>query len=265
VVCVLNRKGRVKLLACAACRELARCEQCQSAVEQTGDPPALVCRRCGARRPPVCLACGAGRFKALRLGVSRVRDDLERLAGVAVVEVTADDGEDGELPAAPVYVGTEAVLHRVDGVTAVAFLDIDQELLAPRYRAAEEAMALLIRAARLVGGRERGGRVLVQTHLPRHEVLDAALHGDPARLAAVELPRRAALAFPPCSALAVVSGPAAAAFVEGLGRPAGVDVLGPTSGRWLVRAADHPALCDALAATPRPPGRLRVEVDPMRL
>jgi primosomal protein N' (replication factor Y) (superfamily II helicase) len=36
-------------------------------------------------------------------------------------------------------------------------------------------------------------------------------------------------------------------------------------GRWLVRAADHRVLCDALAAVPRPPGRLRIEVDPLRV
>ncbi|HYF44674.1 MAG TPA: hypothetical protein VD926_00595 [Acidimicrobiales bacterium] len=228
-----------------------------------GEPPVLRCRRCGTERPPVCLACGASRFKALRLGVSRVREDLERLAGVPVAEVTGDADE--ELPDVAVYVGTEAVLHRVRDVTGVAFLDIDQELLAPRYRAAEQAMALLIRAARLVGGRQGGGRVLVQTRLPRHEVLDAVLHGDPERLASVELERRRALSFPPWTALAEVSGAGAPDFVAALGRPMGVDVLGPTDGRWLLRAPDHRTLCDALAATRRPGARLRVEVDPVRL
>jgi primosomal protein N' (replication factor Y) (superfamily II helicase) len=41
-------------------------------------------------------------------------------------------------------------------------------------------------------------------------------------------------------------------------------VLGPANDRWLLRAPDHKVLCDALAATPRPPGRLRIEVDPLR-
>ena len=40
-------------------------------------------------------------------------------------------------------VGTEAALHRVTETDVVAFLDFDQELLAPRYRASEEAFALL--------------------------------------------------------------------------------------------------------------------------
>ncbi|MDP9389796.1 MAG: hypothetical protein M3Q48_18240, partial [Actinomycetota bacterium] len=74
--------------------------------------------------------------------------------------------------------------------------------------------------------------------------------------------RRAELALPPATALAVVSGDAGADYVAHL--PSSVEVLGPSEGRWLVRASDHPSLCDALAAAPRPDGRLRVEVDPAR-
>ena len=263
VVCVLNRKGRAPLLACVACGELARCEVCTGPVADAGDG-ALACRRCGATRPAVCTACGATRMKALRVGVTRAREELELLAGRPVAEVTA--GDDGGVPDAPVLVGTEAVLHRVAGAYAVAFLDFDQELLAPRHTAGEEALALVARAARLVGGRQTGGggRILVQTRLPGHEVLDAVVHADPSRFALVESARRAALRLPPETALAVVSGEAAPAFVVGV-VGADVEVLGPADGRWLVRAPDHVALADALVGAARPPGRLRVEVDPRRI
>ena len=102
---------------------------------------------------------------------------------------------------------------------------------------------------------------MVQTRLPDHEVLDAAIHADPSRFTVVESARRAALQLPPETAMAVVSGEAAPAFIEALN---GVEVMGPSDGRWLLRAPDHATLADALAATPRPPGRLRVEVDPRR-
>jgi len=264
VLCVLNRKGRSRLLACATCGELARCERCDAAVETTGPGQNLRCRRCGLVRPAVCGVCGAGRLKSLRLGVTRAREELEALAGQAVAEVTAEAPVTPEAREAAVVVGTEAVLHRRASAKLVAFLDFDQELLAPRYRAAEEAMALLVRAARLVGARDGGGRVLVQTRLPEHETLDAALHADPSRLAVVEGARRAALRFPPEAALAAVSGEAALAFAAALAERDDVEVMGPAGDRWLVRAGDHQHLCDALAATPRPPGRLRVEVDPLR-
>jgi primosomal protein N' (replication factor Y) (superfamily II helicase) len=253
VVCVLNRKGRARLLACAACGELARCEVCDAAVEQGAEGDGLRCRRCGTTRPVLCAACGSSRLKLLRVGVSRVREELAALVGEEVA--------DHEAPTTRVVVGTEAVLHRVESADAVAFLDVDQELLAPRYRAAEQAMALLVRAARLVGGRAGGGRLLAQTRVPRHEVLDAVLHADPSRLAQAEDARRRALRLPPHAAIALVSGQAAPALV---GQLRGVEAMGPTDGRWLVRAPDHATLCDALAAVPRPPGRLRVEVDPLR-
>jgi primosomal protein N' (replication factor Y) len=203
-------------------------------------------------------------MKAIRPGVARVREEIEALIGAPVVLATAATAG-RPLPDGRVYVGTEAVLHQVDAADVVAFLDIDQELLAPRYRAADQALALLARAARVTGGRGGGGRLLVQTRVPRHEVLDAVLHADPGRLVAVEQPRRAALGFSPYAALAAVSGPAADAFLAALGPPIGVEILGPADGRWLLRAPDHRTLCDALAATPRPPGRLRVEVDPLRV
>lgn len=268
VVCVLNRKGRARLLACARCGELARCERCAAAVSQVVDGEAgtasLVCGQCQAARPTVCLACGGTKLKTLRAGVTRVREELEALARTPVVEVTGETAGD-KLPDARVYVGTEAVLHQVPGAEVVAFLDFDQELLAPRYRAAEEAMALVVRAARLVGGRADGGRVLLQTRTPDHEVIQSALLADPDRLTEAERRRRQLLRFPPLTAMAVVSGPSAPAFMEGFGQPADVQVMGPADGRWLLRADTHPPLLDALSATPRPGGRLRIEVDPLRL
>jgi primosomal protein N' (replication factor Y) len=259
MVCVLNRKGRARLLACAACGELARCDVCDAAVEQ-GDA-SLRCRRCGAERPMICASCGRGRLKTLRMGVTRAAEELEQLVRRPVGEVTA---EGTSRHRAPIVVGTEAVLHRVDAADVVAFLDFDQELLAPRYRAAEEAMALLVRAARLVGGRTSGGRLLLQTRVPDHEVIDAVVHADPGRLVAKERARRAQLRFPPTAAMAAVSGAAASAFVERLRARPDLEILGPADGRWLVRADRHRQLCDALAATPRPVSRLRVNVDPYR-
>jgi primosomal protein N' (replication factor Y) len=84
-------------------------------------------------------------------------------------------------------------------------------------------------------------------------------------LVARERQRRIELGFPPATAMAAVSGAGAAEFIESFGTPLGVDVLGPADSRWLLRAPDHRTLCDALAATPRPRTRTRIEVDPLRI
>jgi primosomal protein N' (replication factor Y) len=264
VLCVLNQKGRAALLGCSGCGQVVRCDACQAAVHKPGDQ--LVCRRCGTTRPVICATCGSVDLKAIRMGVSRVVEDLAALSGERVVAVTAETPA-AEVDSARLYVGTEAVLHQVGRADVVAFLDLDQELFAPRYRAAEQALGLVARAARLVGGRAEGGRVLLQTRSPEHEVCRAALLGEPERVATAEDDRRSLLGFPPHVALAELGDRAGEAFVSALVEvaPTGVQVQGPVDGSWRVRAPDHTTLCDALAAVPRPPGRLRLSVDPLRL
>lgn len=259
VVCVVNRTGRSRLSACATCREVVACAACEGPVVQP-DEDTLRCTRCGTERPIVCHVCGSTRFRVLRPGVSRLREELAALVGEPVDEVT---GASGDVPTTRVVVGTEAALHRVDRADAVAFLDLDQELLAPRERAREQAFALLARAARLVRGRAEHGRLLVQTRRPDDVVVEAVLHADPARVAAAEEVVRQTFRLSPCAAVADVSGPAAPEYVAALGRPEGIEVQGG-GGAWRIRAADHRTLCDALAAVDRPPGRLRIDVDPLR-
>ncbi len=260
VVCVLNRKGRSRLLACATCGELARTDDGTRAMVQRDDR--LEAPDGSEQRPVVCANCGATRLKNLRVGIDRAREELAALVGEEVAEVTA---ESDELATTRVVIGTEAVLHRVEEADVVVFLDLDQELLAPRQRTVEQALALLARAARLLGGRDRGGRLVVQTRQPDHEVIRAAQRADPSIVAIVERDRRKAVGSPPYGAQAAVSGAGGAELIETLGQPPGVQVRGPLDGRWLLRADSHHPLLDALAATPRPSARVRVEVDPLRV
>ncbi|HUR78224.1 MAG TPA: hypothetical protein VMZ22_09780 [Acidimicrobiales bacterium] len=262
VLCVLNRTGRAKLLRCASCGTVASCERCASAVRQD-DAAQLVCGRCATTRPVVCLDCGATKVKALRIGTVRAAEELAALVGEPVGEVTAASDD---VPDTRVLIGTEALLHRVGRADVVLFVDLDAELSAPHFRADEAALALLARASRVVRGRTGRGRVVVQTRQPLHRVLEAALVGEPHRLDATERELREAMQLPPFAAFAQVSGEGAAAFADGLRARLGLAVIGPdNNAAFLVRAADHQTLCDALAAVPRPVKRLRVSVDPVRL
>ena len=261
VVCILNRTGRIRLLACARCGALVRCTRCGGAMTQSEAGGGLECRRCGDTRPGVCAVCDSSRLKSLRVGVTRAAEELTALTGVDAVEITAQAAP-GDVDRARLVVGTEAALHRVNRAGVVAFLDVDQHLLAPRFGAGEETLALVARACRLVGTRESGGRVLVQTRMPDHEALRAAVHADPMVLAVPERELRSALGLPPFGALAVLRGPGAAVYAERLLGGDAVTLSSMDADRWLVRAPDHTVLCDALAAVPRPAERLRVEVDP---
>lgn len=267
-VAILNRKGRARMLVCGSCGEVVMSEDGEHLmVEVEGG---LVAPATGERRPLICAVCAGTGLKRLRLGVTRAAEDLSRLVGREVIEWTAEaDRRDAERPVrgrTPIVLGTEAALHAVSEADAVVFLDFDQEMLAPRYRAAEQAMGLLVRAARLAGGRRGGGRILVQTRSPEHRVLRAAVAADPGRMVDEELTTRTPLGLPPVGALAELSGAGAEDYAADLMADGAVTVLGPREdGRYLLRADDAEVLAQVLERVSRPKARIRIAADPPRI
>ncbi len=287
VACILNRTGRLRLLACRSCGEVARCEHCDGAMRQLEGAgsevsPVLTCSRCAKTRPLICTFCHSGQLKVLRVGATRAAEELSALLGLPTKLVTGDrestDRAQQDEIDARVIVGTEAILHRQSSASLVVFLDFDQHLFAPRFGAAEESLSILALAGRLVGPRGSHSvgafarRLVVQTRLPEHEVVVAAREGDPSKINATELVRRRELNLPPSSAIALISGEEAAAFIELLAGDPSIEVglfddvpntpKRQGSIRYLVRAMSTRLLCEALSAREGFGAGLRIEVDP---
>lgn len=266
IACILNRKGRARMLACARCGALAACETCGGSLAETDDG-GLICHRDSTTRPKVCNECSSTHMLHLRPGISRLAEDLAVLARREVVEVSADSAP-ADLDSDGLFIGTEAILHRLEGARAVVFLDFDQELAMPRYRAAEDAFALLALAARLVGPRADGGRIFIQTRRPTDVVVQAAAQGDPGRVAKAQRDVRQVFQQPPYGAWALVSGAGAQGFVQaaqkGVGASSDVQFRRQDD-RWRVSAPSHDALLEVLNKTERPAERIRIEVDPLNI
>ena len=217
IVCVLNVKGRARLLACGSCRELVRCDVCEAAMSMSASKQ-LECPRCANVRPAVCTKCGSGKLAVIKAGVSRLREELAAAAGRRVDEVVEISGgeaanKDQEIDQTRMlFVGTEAALHRVRDVDTVVFLDIDQEISAPRYRAAEITLSLVVHAARLVARKRSGssnksdGLVMIQSMLADHALLRGLASHDLTEFVDEEMLRRKLMQLPPYGALAQVSG-----------------------------------------------------------
>jgi primosomal protein N' (replication factor Y) len=269
IVAVLNTKGRARLLACASCKSLARCVQCDAAVE-IGATGQFSCPRCSTQRPQVCAKCSSAKFLTLKPGVSKLREEIAQAAGrklADVVEVTgAGDDAMSIDQTKMLFVGTEAALHRVHEADTVVFLDIDQELSAPRYRASEIVGSLLVHAARLVGRSERGGKVMVQTHSVDSPVLQAmaTLRIDQYLQSVSEM--RNFMKLPPFGALAQLSGTNIDDAIHELQKNVFVNVSAASDGSYLVKASDWQVLADALSELEPAKGvRLKVQVDPARV
>jgi primosomal protein N' (replication factor Y) len=269
IVVVLNTKGRARLLACASCKSLARCASCDAAVE-IGAEGHFSCPRCSTQRPQVCMKCSSAKFLTLKPGVSKLREEIAQAAGRKINEVVEVTGGGDDAVAIDqsimLFVGTEAALHRVHEADTVVFLDIDQELAAPRYRASEIVGSLLVHAARLVGRSDRGGKVMVQTHSIDSPVLQAmaTLRIDQYLQSVSEM--RSFMKLPPFGALAQLSGTNIDEVIEELQRNVFVHVSASSDGSYLVKAADWQVLADALSEVEAAKGvRLKVQVDPARV
>lgn len=102
--------------------------------------------------------------------------------------------------------------------------------------------------------------MVVQTRLGEHRVLDAARRGDPAQLNQALALQAKEMGWPPAVAQAEISGAGAPAFIDRLGRPIGLDVLGPNDDRWLLRSQSVDTLVSELAQIDRGDDRLRIAV-----
>ena len=250
---------RVTTMRCVRCRAIRRCVACGAAPGGGNE-----CRRCGA---PIggCAECDGRRFEALGAGMARVTAEVGRIVGAGAV------GEVGS--GRPVEVGTERDLPGLKTDLTIV-IDADGPLMAPTYRAAEDALRLIARAV-AAAGVGRGRRALIQTSAPDHAMFAALRKGDPVPFVREESERRAALGFPPGGEILVVEATGAPDRGTDLAAEIGhrASVLGPAelgdSLRWLIQGRDLTATRVVLRAVVgrwRESGaRVRVDADPIDL
>ncbi len=223
----VSRRGYAPAFRCVRCRELRRCPECGSGPDR-GDK----CRRCGNALGP-CVECGGRRFEPLGAAVGRVAEELTRRLG---------DGAVGPIGSGrQVIVGTERDLPYVPETALSVAVDADSLLMAPHYRAEEDAVRILVRVAATVA-RGRGKRCLIQTGQPEHRAMGALRSGHPLRYLGDLIEERSRDGLPPASSLisVEVSGDATD-YADDIGvlTGDGVQVHGPEEGggrtRWFLQ------------------------------
>lgn len=273
---VANRLGYASAVACNRCGAVKRCPRCDLSLVLLNERKLLVCGRCSLQMPMnrKCDQCGSERMSPMGLAVESVREILSNALDAPVGLLTAAARE---LEDAPLVVGTARCILDEEWDTVVV-PDIDALLLGSGMGAVERAFRLLYGAAE-----SARRRLFVQTRVPEHYALQAALRGDYPAFAAAELPRMRSLGYPPFAHLAdvIFEGPETALrrAVESRLRPAleaDVEMSGlvplPSHGssrawRLLLRGRERAAVARAaslaakLASEARGFGRLKVKVN----
>ncbi len=244
VLVQVPRAGYIPVVACAQCREPARCRRCAGplglppprpdgaaggAGEEAAAPP--TCRWCGsAARAHSCTKCGSRALRAQVTGAQRTAEEFGRaFRGVPVIGSSGADVRD-EVPARAsvvvATVGAEPVAP--GGYGAALLLDGWSLLTRADLRAGEEALRRWMAASALVRSAETGGKVVVVADAGA-EVVQALIRWDPVGQARLELAGRREVRFPPAVRIAAVDGAPAtlAAFLDLAALPESTETLGP--------------------------------------
>ncbi len=299
----LNRRGYAPLTLCRTCGHRMQCPRCTAWLVEHRFGGRLQCHHCdfNAAQPECCPGCEKeDTFAACGPGVERLAEEVEGLFPGLRWVIAASDTVSGPKAATALVqriedhsidlvIGTQIIAkgYHFPMLTLVGAVDADLGLAGGDLRAAERTHQLLYQVAGRAGRAQRSGRVLLQTYMPDHPVMQALKAGDRERFLDAEAEGRRQAGMPPFGRLAalIVSGFDEAAVddvARGLGRAApvadGVVILGPAPApfallrgrhrrRLLLKAAKETniqtVLTDWLARVTIPRKvRVQVDVDP---
>jgi primosomal protein N' (replication factor Y) len=218
-ILLLNRRGYSAFVQCAQCGDVANCPNCSISLTYHRTPERLVCHYCLHAEPPrtQCPRCNGLVLRQRGLGtqqVERLLADRFPSARIARMDVDTTSGKwahaeildrvgNGEVD---ILLGTQMIAKGLDfpNVTLVGVVDADVGINLPDFRASERCFQLLSQVAGRAGRGPKGGRVLIQTRVPKHHAVVRAVAHDYAGFVREELAGRVTPAYPPNVRLANV-------------------------------------------------------------
>jgi primosomal protein N' (replication factor Y) (superfamily II helicase) len=297
----LNRRGFAPLTLCRACGFRLQCPHCDAWLVDHRFRKRLVCHHCGFSMPPPaeCPNCHATEsFAPIGPGVERLEQEAAELFPEARILVLSsdlvesierlrlelDDVAEGRFD---LVIGTQLVAkgHHFPKLNLVGIVDADLGLGNGDPRAAERTFQLLHQVVGRAGREEGRGVGYLQTHQPEHPVMKALILGDREAFYSSEIALRERTGYPPFGRLAslVISANGrhgaesyARMLVSHAPKDEDVRVLGPAEAPIAVVRGRHrfrlmvktPRAFDLsaylrrwLAASPKPRGNVRLEVD----
>ncbi|MXX54605.1 MAG: primosomal protein N' [Gemmatimonadetes bacterium] len=307
-ILLLNRRGYATFAQCRSCGDVLECVHCSVSMTLHRARRKMICHHCGhlEPRPRRCARCGSTDLSYRGLGTEQVeRILIECLPGVRVARMDVDTTggkwshhdilERVRAGEVDILLGTQMIAKGLDfpRVTLVGVINADVGLHLPDFRSSERTFQLLSQVAGRAGRGRLPGEVVIQTHVPDHHVVRAAVAHDYHGFVDRELASRADPAYPPRVRMAriLLSSPVQAdamtatetlhAWLGTRARTGGPEVLGPAPApierlqgryRWhlLLRgsAAAVGRILAAVADEFRPPGadlRVSLDRDPLHL
>lgn len=208
----LNRRGYSQHVVCRECGYVAKCENCDVALNYHSVGNVLKCHYCGAtyKMLTACPDCGSIHINYVGTGTQKVVAELKKLfPSVRILRMDNDttQNKEGHLKIleqfsrheADILVGTQMIAkgHDFPSVTLVGILDADMSLFFSDYRSGERTFQLITQVAGRSGRAGDKGVVVLQTYNPDNPVLRFATKYDYEGFFEREISLRKTTSYPP--------------------------------------------------------------------
>ncbi|MDP2573165.1 primosomal protein N' [Vibrio penaeicida] len=212
VMLFLNRRGYSPALMCHECGWIAECHRCDAYYTFHQNSREMRCHHCGAQHPVLhqCQGCGSTQLVSVGVGTEQLEEQLASLfPEFKAIRIDRDSTRrKGSLESAlksirnneyQILIGTQMLAkgHHFPDVTLVALIDVDSSLYSSDFRASERLAQLFIQVAGRAGRASKAGEVILQTHHPEHQLLQALLHKGYGHFAQTALEERKLALLPP--------------------------------------------------------------------
>lgn len=251
ILLFLNRRGYAPSLLCGACGYKVNCKGCDTWLVLHKHDHNLKCHQCGfvTRVPKVCASCGAPDLIPCGPGVERIVEEVNTLFPEARVALMTSDTmntlkkskaliDSVQDQKVDIIVGTQIMAkgHDFPHLTLVGVIDGDSGLTGSDLRLMERTYQLLHQVSGRPGRHEKKGRVMIQSHMTDHPLMQSLAKEQGDAFLVFEKDSRKTFGFPPYGRLAalILSGTnqkTVSVYADILQKAAptaqGIDVFGP--------------------------------------
>lgn len=226
VMIFLNRRGFAPILLCHDCGWIAKCQNCDSSLTVHYQSKNLLCHHCGyiTKLVDTCFKCGSLDINSVGFGTEQVEDFCKNhltaqlnLSKENIIRIDKDTtSKKGSLETAlqmiissdnpQIILGTQMLAkgHNFDKLNLVVILEPDFAFFSSDFRATEKSMQLLLQVCGRSGRKHAGGKVLLQTHFPEHELWKYLIKSDYESFIDNNLKERGISKFPPFGFIALL-------------------------------------------------------------
>lgn len=219
VLLFLNRRGYAPILMCHQCGDVVKCHACDSKMVLHQSPRKLICHHCGAAKnpPKICEHCRRADLFPMGLGTERLEEILQaHFPTHPILRIDRDTIKNKpqlDLALAKIHekkvdilVGTQMLAkgHHFPALSLVAIVDSDSGFFSADFRGLEKMAQAIVQVAGRAGREEQIGEVLIQTHHPRHPLLNVLLKEGYSAFAEEVLKDREKTRLPPFSHMALL-------------------------------------------------------------